>query len=46
MQSIKLFKQSQVFKYTLYLHNGQKLATVLADHFQIKSLGLICTDVE
>ena len=42
--SINLFKQSQVFRYTLYLHDVQKLASqFLTVHFQIKSLGLICT---
>ena len=28
VQSINLFKQSQVFRYTLYLHDVQKLASV------------------
>ena len=28
MQGIHLFKQSQVFRYTLYLHNVQKLTSV------------------
>ena len=28
VQSIKLFRQSQVFRYTLYLHDIQKLASI------------------
>ena len=28
MQSINLFKQYQVFRYTLYLHDVQKLASI------------------
>ena len=41
MQSINLFKQSQVFRYTLYLHDVQKLASSsLQFTFKLRALVL------